>query len=143
MLLISFPFVLLLVNGVLAIFLVVLTWVPTLISGLLVIIGWLITASLKLTSVRFRFTNDAITILFYPITPMTSKFQRIDIDPNRISGYEIRSSLMGLKKELILFERINGEEASYPPVNITLCGKEAILKTEEYLSAYCSTGASS
>lgn len=143
MILISAPFVLLLVSSILAIFLLIHTWVPTIISGILVISGWLITVILKYESVKFRFTEETLTVLYYPISPMTSNFKRIDIPSNKLMNYEIRSSLMGLKKELILMENINGEMASYPPVNITICGKEAIQLLEEQLSAYRSAGESS
>ncbi|MFA5815151.1 MAG: hypothetical protein WC865_05990, partial [Bacteroidales bacterium] len=120
--LISTPFVLLLGTGLLAIFLVIYTWIPTIISGILVILGWSITVILRLTSVKFLFSEDTISVLYYPISPMTSNFKRIDIASNKLLKYEIRTSLMGFSKELILHESIGGEDASYPPVSITLCG---------------------
>lgn len=141
--LISTPFVLLLGSGLLAIFLVIHTWIPTIVSGTLVILGWGITVILRLTSVKVRFSGDAITVLYYPISPMTSNFKRIDIAANKLMKYEIRTSLAGFRKELFLFERVNGEEASYPPVTITLCRKETIYQLEQNLSAYCSAGTSS
>lgn len=143
MALISFPFALLLISSVLAIFLLIHTWLPTLISGILVILGWAITVSLRLTSVKFRFSDEGLTVLYYPVSPMTSNFKRIDIATGKLIKYEIRTSLFGLKRELCLFEDINGEEASYPPVNITICRKETLRQIEENLSAYCSLGSSS
>ena len=140
MILISGPFVLLLGSGLLAIFLLIHTWIPTIISGILVILGWGITVMLRLKSVKFRFSDDTISVLYYPISPMTSNFKRIDIASNKLIKYEITTSLMGLRKELILYESISGEEAAYPPVSITICGKDTIRKVEEYLSAYCSNG---
>lgn len=142
-LLISVPFVLMLGSGLLAIFLIIFTWIPVIVSGILVIIGWGITVVLKLTSVKFRFTGEEISVLYYPISPMTSSFKRIDIVAGNLLGYEIRSSMMGLKKDLILHENIGGEDASYPPVSIAICGKEMIRRIEECLSAYCSAGTSS
>jgi hypothetical protein len=141
--LISTPFVLLLGSGLLAIFLLIYTWIPTIISGILVILGWGITVVLRLKSVKFRFSDDTITVLYYPISPMTSNFKRIDIASGKLLRYEIRNLWMGLRKELILYESLSGEEAAYPPVSITLCGKESIRQIEEYLSAYCSPGVSS
>ncbi|TSA38298.1 MAG: hypothetical protein D4R64_03235 [Porphyromonadaceae bacterium] len=140
MILISVPFVLLLGSGLLAIFLFIHTWIPTIISGILVILGWSITVILKLLSVKFHFSDDTISVLYYPISPMTSNFKRIDIASYKFLKYQIKTSLLGLRKDLILYESIGGEAASYPPVTITLCGKETIRKIEEYLSAYCSNG---
>lgn len=140
MILISGPFVLLLGSGLLAIFLLIHTWIPTIISGILVILGWSITVILRLKSLKFRFSEESISVLYYPISPMTSNFKRIDIASDKLLKYEIRTTLMGFRKELILYESISGEEATYPPVSIVLCGKDAIRKVEEYLSAYCSKG---
>lgn len=143
MLLISLPFVLLLGSGLLAIFLVIFTWIPVIISGILVILGWSITVVLGLKSVKFRFTDEMITVLYYPISPMTSNFKRIDIASDKLLRYEITTSLMGLKKELVLHENIGGQDASYPPVSLTICGKETIRRIEESLSAYYSSGTNS
>jgi hypothetical protein len=143
MLLISLPFVLLLAGSVPALFLWIDTWIPTLVAGSLVILGWAATVILKLTSVKFRFSDEAISVLYYPISPMTSNYKRIDIDSDKLLKYEIRISWGGLKKDLILYEKIGGEEASYPPVSITLCKKNLILEIEENLSAYCSKGTNS
>ena len=139
-LLISVPFVMLVVSGLLACFQIILIWIPVIISGALVITGWCITLILRLKCVKFRFTDDMISVLYYPISPMTSSFKRIDIAAGSLLRYEISSSWMGLRKELILHENISGEDASYPPVSVVLCGKKTIQTIEEYLSAYCTSG---
>lgn len=143
MLLISLPFVLLLGSGLLAIFLILHTWIPVIISGILMFAGWSVTVILKLKSVKFRFGENEITVLYYPISPMTSNFKRIDIASDKLLRFEIRSSLMGMRKDLILYESISGEEASYPPVSITLFDKKTLSRIESNLSAYCSPGTSS
>ena len=141
--LITIPFVLLLASGLLAIFLIILTWIPVIISGILMLLGWSITIVLKLKSVKFRFSDESITVMYYPISPMTSNFKRIDIAPDKLLNYEIRPSWLGLRKDLILHEDIGGEDASYPPVSLTICSKETIRRIEEYLLAYRSSGTSS
>jgi len=137
MFLISIPFVLLLGTGLLAIFLVIHTWIPTLISGGLVILGWAATVLLKLQSVRFRVRDGKVTVLYYPISPMTSNFKKIEIPVEQLSGYEIIRS-PGNRKELVLHETIGGEEAAYPPVSLTVFGKPNIHKLEEILKSLCS-----
>jgi hypothetical protein len=141
--LISTPFVLLLGSGLLAIFLLIHTWVPTIIAGVLVLAGWGITVVLRLCTVKFRFSDDAITVLFYPISPMTSKFRRIDIASGKLVRFEVRTTLMGFRKELVLFENFDGEEAAYPPVSIALFTRDDIRELMENLSAYCSDGTNS
>lgn len=136
MVLISIPFMLLLGTGLLAIFQLIGTWIPTIVSGILVLLGWSITVLLKLKSVKFRFIDDKFAVLYYPVSPMTSNFKKIEIASDQFVKYEIKKSWMGLKKDLILYEIKRGEEACYPPVSITICGKETIRKLEECLSAY-------
>jgi hypothetical protein len=143
MLLISLPFVLLLGSGLAAIFLIIFTWIPVIVSGILVILGWTITVVLRLKSVKFRFSDESVTVFYYPISPMTSNFQKIEIASDKLLKYEIVTSLMGMRKELILYERIDGREAAYPPVSVALCNRETLRMIEEYLSAYCSAGTSS
>jgi hypothetical protein len=142
-LLISTPFVLLLASSLLALFLVIHTWVPTLISGFLVIAGWILIIILKLKFVKFRFTNEIIQVLYYPISPMTSNFKRIEIAGHNLVKFEIKPSWNGLRNELILYEQNGSEVAVYPPVSVTLFEKESIALINDYLSAYCSAGTNS
>ena len=143
MLLISVPFVLLLAASIPALFLLIHTWLPTLLAGILVILGWAATFILKLTSVKFRFNEEGLSVFYYPISPMTSSFRRIDIAPGKLSNYEIIRKWGGLKRDLVLYENIGGQDASYPPVSITLCGREMVRTLNEYLSDYRSAGTSS
>lgn len=137
-LLISIPFVLMLGSGLLAIFRAIYTWIPTIGSGLLVILGWGIIVVLSLKSVKFKFNNETLTILYYPISPMTYNFKRIEIAATRLIKYEIITSFFGIRKELVLYENINGEEASYPPVSLTLYGKESVAQIENLIKSLCS-----
>ena len=142
-LLISTPFVLLLASSLLALFLVIHTWIPTLMSGFLVIAGWVSIIILKFKFVKFRFTNEIIQVLYYPISPMTSNFKRIEIASHNLVKFEIKPSWNGLRNELILYEQNGGEVAVYPPVSVTLFEKESIALINNYLSAYCSAGTNS
>jgi hypothetical protein len=143
MLLISIPFVLLLACSIPALFLLIHTWIPTIIAGILVIVGWAATFLLKLTSAKFRFEETGLSVFYYPISPMTSSFRRIDIAAGKLTRFEIVRSWGGLKNDLILYENIGGQEASYPPVSITLFDTEMLSVLNEYLFAYRSPGASS
>ena len=143
MLLITVPFVLLLCTSVPALFLLINTWIPALISAGLMILGWAATVVLKLKNVKFRFAPDQVSVLYYPITPMTSSYKRIDIAAGRLSGYEIATGWGGLRKDLVLHEKIGGEDASYPPVSVLLCSRETLRLLRESLDAYLPSGTSS
>lgn len=135
LILITLPFVLLIGSSVPAIFLLLKTWIPTFISGALVIIGWAITLILRLTAVRFKFTEPRISVFYNPINPMTSNFKRIEIATDMLAKYEIRTSWNGWKKDLYLSENLDGHIANYPPVSLLLCDQDTIRRIEEALKA--------
>ncbi len=133
LLLITLPFVLLLCCCVPALFLLIQTWIPTIVSGALVIICWAATFIFRLSAVRFKITESSISVFYNPINPMTSSFKRIEIATEMLAKFEIKTSWNGLKKELFLFENINSQVAAYPPVSLTLCNKETISRIEQEL----------
>jgi len=135
--LISVPFMLLLGTAVLAIFRMIDTWMLTLISGVLVLVGWSLTIVLKLKAVKFRYQDDKIALLYYPVSPLTANFKKIEIAAGQFVKYEIRTRWLGLKKDLILYETKAGEEACYPPVSITIFGKENLRQVKEILDSLC------
>ncbi len=141
--LITLPFILLVGSSLPALFLWIHTWIPTFVSGILVIAGWSATMILNLTSVRIQFDDTQISVFYHPISPMTSSYKRIDIGKGNLMRYEIRTSVYGLRKELILYENMSGQEASYPPISITLCSKDMVRTAEDSIPAYCPNGASS
>ena len=62
--LINIPVIGLLVSGLLAVFLLIHTWLPVLISGGLVVIGSLIIWIYRMQYVKIKAENDTILVLF-------------------------------------------------------------------------------
>ena len=121
--LITIPTGLLLGTGLLAVFLVIHTWFPVIISGGLVIVGFFIAVVLRLQFVRFKITNEVIQVFYYSLRPLATNFRRIEINLPAYAGGEIRKSLGGLRKDLVLLEWIQGQKAEYPPVSLSLFPK--------------------
>jgi len=122
--LIQIPVALILVTGLLAVFLVIHVWWPVFVSGGLVLAGLLITVILHLQHVTIRISEDKIHVLYYPVRILSNSYKRIEIPKDLFAGGGLRSSLFGLRRELILLEwAAGGEKASYPPVSLLLFSK--------------------
>jgi hypothetical protein len=118
--LINIPVVLLLGTGILALFLIIHTWLPVIISGGLVIIGWLVTLFLRLMFVRLRISDDKITVMYYPIRILSSNYKKIEIRKDQFAGGEISETMGGLRISLLLYETASGSRATYPPITVRL-----------------------
>ncbi len=128
LILIHIPVVLLLGTGILALFLIIHTWLPVIISGVLVILGWLVTIILRLMFVRLRISEDKITVMYYPIRILSSNYKKIEIRKDQFAGGEIAKKMGGLRTCLILFESASGTTAAYPPVTISLFSAKDLKK---------------
>lgn len=80
----------------------------------------------------FSDEGDKILIRYYPIHPLVQKKKAVQIPKIGLAGYEIKSSMLGLKKVLILQQKVKGSVAKYPPIGITsLNRKESDLLTKQ------------
>jgi hypothetical protein len=122
--LINLPVITLLVSGILAIFLIIHTWLPVIIGGLWVIAGWAITVILRLTFVRIVLDADKIRILFYPVRIMRGNYKKFEIHRNLYDGAQIDRKMSGLIRNLVLYEKSSQGRATYPPVNLSLFSKK-------------------
>ncbi|HBB93487.1 MAG: hypothetical protein A2X22_12480 [Bacteroidetes bacterium GWF2_49_14] len=128
LILIHIPVALLLGTGILALFLIIHTWLPVIISGLLVILGWLVTVILRLMFVRLRISEDSITVMYYPIRILSSNYKKIEIRKDQFAGGEISGKMGGLRTILLLYEDASGTNAAYPPVTISLFSAKDLKK---------------
>ena len=126
--LINIPVVLLLGTGILALFLLIHTWVPVIISGVLVLLGWLVTVLLRLMFVRLRISDDKITVMYYPIRILSSNYKKIEIRKDQFAGGEISEKMGGLRTSLLLYETASGTRAAYPPVSVSLFSAKDLKK---------------
>lgn len=117
---ITFPVACLLVLGILTVFLVIHTWIPVMVSGVLVLCGWLATILLRLTFVKIKTDGSAFKVLYHPVRILSGNYKKIEIRADRLAGSEIRPSLWGLSRELVLHENTPRGIASYPPVSLLL-----------------------
>jgi hypothetical protein len=87
----------------------------------------------------FSDEGDKILIRYHPIHPLVQKKSAIQIPKTGLAGYDIRSSILGLKKVLILRQSVKGKVAIYPPISITSLSEREINLLEKYLDKYVRT----
>ncbi len=134
--LIHLPVALMLITGLLAVFLVIHVWWPLLVSGALVLAGLLITVTLHLQQVTFRFDGDKILILYYPVRILANSYKRIEMTKKLFAGGTYMTAFMGLRHELVLHEWApGGQKASYPPVSLLLFTKSDRLEIRKLFNA--------
>jgi len=73
--------------------------------------------------IYFSDQGEKIILRYFSMSFYNDKKHTIEIPKESFSGFEIKSSLAGLKKKLILCERIKNTDAKYPAVSITALSK--------------------
>lgn len=64
-------------------------------------------------------TGNKLILRYFSLRPLEDKKHSIEFNKAQLYKYEIRSSLLGLNKSIILYSRTPGGIAKYPPVSIT------------------------
>ena len=90
----------------------------------------------KLNYIYFSDEGDKILIRYYPIHPLVQKKKAIQIPKIGMAEYDITSSAMGLKKTIILRQKVKGKIATYPPIGITALSRTEIDLLEKHLDKY-------
>lgn len=99
---------------------------------LLVVLSWI----RDLNYFYFDDEGDKIIIRYYPIRPLGRKKKAIQIHKISFAGFEIKKTLLGIKKILILKQLVKKTVAKYPPVGITALTKKELALLEKQLSLY-------
>jgi hypothetical protein len=86
----------------------------------------------------FYINDDAkkITIRFYSAHPFFRKYKTFSFSQSAFVGYEIRNSLFGLRKELILKGKNQKGEFTFPSVSISALSKVETDYLKRFLKKY-------
>ena len=87
----------------------------------------------------FSDEGDKILIRYYPIHPLVQKKHAVQIPKIVLVGYDIRSTMLGLRKVIILRQRVKGKVATYPPIGISALNNREIDLLEKHLDKYVRT----
>ena len=99
---------------------------------LLVILSWV----RGMNYFYFDDRGDKIIIRYYPIRPMGRKKKAIQIPKISLAGFEIKRTLLGLRKILILKQHVKKRVAKYPPIAITSLTPQELEILEKHLRLY-------
>ncbi len=103
----------------------------------LLYVGMIIIARLRqLNYFYFNDEGDKIQIRYYPIHPLVQKKKAIKIPKIGLAGYDIQVSMLGLKKILLIRQKVKGKVATYPPIGITSLKSDELESLKEQLDKY-------
>jgi hypothetical protein len=86
----------------------------------------------------FYFSDEGDKLLFryYPIHPLVQKKRAVQIPKIGLVGYDIRTTIMGFRKVLVLRQKVKGKVATYPPIGITALNQKELDLLEKQLDKY-------
>lgn len=85
---------------------------------------YLIRYLLDLNFIHFNIESGKIIFRYYSLRPINRQHRSIEIPITSFGGFRIQKRFFGLKNELILYQKLQGKLAKYPPISITALNKE-------------------
>jgi hypothetical protein len=86
--------------------------------------------------IYFNDDGNNIILRYYPIRPIARKKMAIEIPKTSLVKFEIKRSLFGLKKKLILYRRVQNKVARYPAIGLSALNKKELGLIKTQLSQY-------
>lgn len=74
--------------------------------------------------IYFSDEGNKLILRYYSMRPLSQAKRSIEIPKGTLSRYELKSSLLGLRQKLILFQKVKGGVYKYPGVSITALAEE-------------------
>jgi len=90
----------------------------------------------KLNYFYFNDEGDKILIRYYPIHPLVQKKKAIQVPKIGLAGYDFRISMGGLKKVIIIRQKVKGKVAAYPPIGVSSLKTNELELLEKQLDKY-------
>jgi hypothetical protein len=81
---------------------------------------------LDLNYVYFNDDGDQIVLRYYPMRPFARKKKAVQIPKISLAGFDIKKSLFGLRKSLVLQQKTKKGIATYPGIGITALNSKEI-----------------
>jgi hypothetical protein len=107
----------------------------------IILIGiWIILAFMPMV-LNYQFFSysdegDCIIIRYFTAGIVGGRKNSVEINKTTFSGYKIKTSFFGFIQSLVLFQKVQGGVATYPPVYISALSKEEKGKVIKSLSLY-------
>jgi hypothetical protein len=99
---------------------------------IIIIIGYF----LERNYIYFNDDGEDIILRYYPIRPVAMKKRSVEIPKATFVKFEIRKSFFGLKKTLILYQKVKNKVARYPSIGLSALTKSELELIETCLIRY-------
>lgn len=86
--------------------------------------GWF--AVKRFYYIEYSDEKEKLILRFFKLIPTALDHQSIEIPQRFLIKYELKSSMMGMRKEIILFVKTKDGIMKYPPVSISILSDEQI-----------------
>jgi hypothetical protein len=92
------------------------------------LIFFFIMSIIKYSYIIFYAGPDKITIRYKTLSPFNTPSNSVKIKVEEFKNYEIKTSIMGIKKTLILYQQTPSGLAKYPPIGFSALKSDEIDK---------------
>jgi hypothetical protein len=86
--------------------------------------------------VSYNDENENIVFRFFTAGIVGGKKNSIEINKNLFAGYRIESHIFGLRKNLIMYQKLGQGIAKFPPIYISALSKEQLNKLVKALGTF-------
>jgi hypothetical protein len=107
-----------------------------LIIGLLYFLSIIFESMLDLNYIYFSDSDDHIILRYFSMSIFNKKKHSIEIPKDVFGGYQLVSSLKGLKHKIILIEKVKDKTAKYMPVSLSSLNKKQLKQLITTLDKY-------
>jgi len=83
------------------------------------VLSLIVEAFFELNYIYFSDEDDKIILRYFSMSMFNRQKNSIEIPKKVFSGYEIRKSIFGLKKKIVLLQRLKDRDVKYPAVSLT------------------------
>ncbi len=106
------------------------------IIGLLYFLSIVFESILDLNYIYYSDRDEHIIFRYFSMSILNKKKNSIEIPKNVFAGYQLISSMKGIKKKIILLQKIKDKIAKYPPVSISSLNKRQFKQLIDSLDKY-------
>lgn len=87
------------------------------------VIYFILFNKIKPSFFEFLVSEDSLQINYYPVSTAVRSYQSIEVPMNQLKNFNIKKSLGGIRKDLILSVKSKYGLADYPPISISILKK--------------------
>lgn len=80
--------------------------------------------------------ENKLIFRFFPMKIMIERKSSIELNKSEFAGFFIERKLVGLREYLIIYQKLNNKIGKYPPISISILGKEEKTKLISTLNRY-------